>query len=320
MLENYINEAWPTPSNGRSELQMTRNVAVVALDAADYRLLRRWDCQQLLLESHGPLETVSHSLDEPHTLEIWPTVATGCHPREHGVGPTEDHDTEWSNPIIDVARRMGSPVLPSGVRTWLGRRLLDTGAVADHSFPMTDHEHVFDAVYTWPGVTPAAHLGRAWDLLNGVQDGQFDDRELERELFTLTHDELNWTTDRTGLVGVHCHVLDVAGHAYCRREDRLRHYYERLGYLVAALRTYVDEVVLLSDHGIQVSWLDDDSPGDHSFDAFVATTMDTSLPSHVLDVADWLDAHRPIPSESGEQGDATADATREQLEDLGYLG
>lgn len=298
---------------------MTETIAVVALDAADYRLLERWNCDQLLLDSHGSLETFSHSLKEPHTLEVWPTIATGVSPEKHGIGPTEDHQTKWDNPIIDFGRKLTSWALPQEFRTQLGKTLLATGASVEHSYPTTDVDHVFDAAHMWPGVMPASHLGQAWDLLNGLYEGQFDDGELEYELFELTHQELNWTAVQTGLVGVHCHVLDVAGHAYCRREDRLRHYYERVGHLVSALRTCVDEVIILSDHGMQVDWLDDENPGSHSFDAAISTTMDCSLPSHVTEVADWLDRHRPSPEEEADSAEAIVDTTREQLEELGYL-
>jgi hypothetical protein len=48
-------------------------VAVLALDAADYRLLTQWSCKNLLLDRHDRMRTISYWGEKPHTLEVWPT-------------------------------------------------------------------------------------------------------------------------------------------------------------------------------------------------------------------------------------------------------
>jgi hypothetical protein len=243
-------------------------------------------------------------------------MATGHRPEAHGITPDVESDTEWDSPLVDAASDVAGEVLPSAWLTKLGALLIRRGNEVEHAYPTTDAAHPFNAVYAWPGLTPASHLGRAWELLDRSKDGDVTAREFERDLFALTHDEVNWAASQSGLVGVHCHVLDAAGHAYCRQEERLRHYYERTNFLLGSLRTCVDDLIVLSDHGMNVSWLDDPEPGTHSWHATVATTLDVDLPETVWDVADWL---RELDVSDGGHRADDFDTTRERLEDLGYL-
>lgn len=291
-------------------------VAVVALDAADHRLVTGWDCEWMQLDNCASLETFAHTHDQPHTLEVWPTVATGKHPEDHGITPDMKSDTEWDSSLVDTASTVAERVLPSTWRTKLGGHLVDRGVNVEHSRPTTDSTSPFDSVYMWPGLTPATHLGRAWDLLDQSKDDAITSTEFEHELFALAHDEINWVASQSGLVGVHCHVLDAAGHAYCCQEERLRHYYERTNYLLGSLRTCVDDLVIVSDHGMNVAWLGDSDPGTHSWHATVATTLDSELPETVMGFAEWL-AGVDTSEESGHTDGF--DTNREQLKDLGYL-
>lgn len=45
-------------------------LAVIALDAADYRLARQWNCENILLDNPGRIETFAYSKDKPITLEV----------------------------------------------------------------------------------------------------------------------------------------------------------------------------------------------------------------------------------------------------------
>ena len=70
---------------------------------------------------------------------------------------------------------------------------------------------------------------------------------------------------------------------------------------------------------MQVEWLGDESPGDHSFEAMISATagIDDSLPARVEQVSGWLREARPDVERADDR--MTSDTTREQLEDLGYL-
>lgn len=293
---------------------MSRTLGVIALDAADLRLVREWDCENLMLDDHAPIETYAHSYDHPHTIEVWSTVATGLGPEEHGilVGTSEQ---EWEHPIVRFASDVAEVVLPSRIRNKLGDVLVESGVDREISPPSAELDHVFDELYQWPGLTDAEHMSAAWSLLRRARHEPVEPSELEELLMGNTRDEFAWLAGQRGLAGVHSHVLDVAGHVFCNRSEALRDYYERIDQMVGWLRHAVDDLVVLSDHGMQVGWLDDDDPGQHSWNAYVASTLTTDLPDSVGDVASWLDRHRP-EGPGGRERPTVADTPAETLEYL----
>lgn len=303
---------------------MTDTLAVVALDAADLRLAREWECSNVLLENHGDLLSFSHTLDVPATTEVWPTVATGLPPEEHGLVATGEQQ-EWTNPLLRVANRVTPYFLPQRLRTRLGRVFRDDASGTDMVMRRTDADHVFPegAVYGWPGITDATHLLETWDWLERAKDGELDEREFTRRLWGAAGEELGWLASMAQVgfpvVGVHLHVLDAAGHAYATREDRLREFYERVDDLLGMVRARVDRMAILSDHGMEVGWIEeDDEPGEHSWRALFATTESGAIPESVYDVREWIETHRGTDTRMAD-GRTTVDATRDQLEALGYM-
>jgi len=120
------------------------------------------------------------------------------------------------------------------------------------------------------------------------------------------------------LLGVHAHILDAAGHAFAEQPNQLREVYENVDEMLGVVREHVDRLVVLSDHGMEVGWIDsDEKPGSHSWRAMFGTTEDGPLPESVFDVREWL-AQRES-EQDGVVDAASLDTTREQLEDLGYL-
>lgn len=302
---------------------MPETLCVLALDAADYRLAREWHCENILLDEHGPLETFSYSKERPVTLEVWTSVATGVTPREHGMASTGEQQ-EWDDPLLRAAGKVTPYVLPKPLRVKLGTMLRGDDDDAVMTFDRTDHDHVFPegGAYCWPGVTPARHLAETWHWLNLAEQGEITTAELWRRLYANFGREVGWLMSMTHtdlpLVGVHSHVLDAAGHAYAKRPEKLRSVYEDVDDLVGTVRDHVDRLVVLSDHGMEVGWVEgDDEPGSHSWRATFGTTADGPLPDDVFAVREWLEARtgRGIDDRT----DASLDTTREQLEDLGYL-
>lgn len=293
-------------------------VGVVALDAADYRLVQNWELEHLLLDEHRSLETFTYTNPEdPHTLDIWPTVATGLDPSEHGVAAQSN--TEWKDPKWALLSGLSSYFIPQRLRTVIGNRLLDEGVTRGLTAPVIDAEHMFDAAYMWPGICPAAHFESVQEALHAVRHGTLSESELRSLLYRYTADELGWLAARNGLAGVHCHALDIAGHAFARRENNLREYYAHVDSLVGWLSDVIEELVVLSDHGMQVEWLEDPEPGGHSLEPFIAATdgIESPLPADIRDVHEWLTeftlADRP-PDRT-----AVVDTPSDQLRDLGYL-
>ncbi|WP_101297448.1 alkaline phosphatase family protein [Halegenticoccus soli] len=299
---------------------MNDTIAVVALDATDVRLARRWDCENLLLDEHRRLETYSHSLSFPRTVEVWPTVATGLGPEEHGIA---GDGNEWENPLLRAASAV-TRHLPREVRATLGRPFQRAGE--RRSIARTDADHVFEAgaVRYWPGIADATHLVESWRLMSFATGGDITERELQRELRGLTGEEFGWLAVAAEwdvpVVGVHSHVLDTAGHVYANREDDLREAYEWVDGQVGRLRERIDRLVILSDHGMGVSFLGDDDPGTHSFDAIVAAQgVDGPLPESVYDVRDWLERRTTRPAAAESDAAARSDTPVEHLRDLGYV-
>lgn len=299
-------------------------LVVVGLDAADYRLANEWDLDNLLLETHGHLETFAHSREYPITAEVWPAIATGRLPDDGGAEGKRGSD--WSGAMA-VANRLGKLVVPQSWRTEIGR-YLRLGEATDAHFGPTDGDHVFGdgAVYNWPGVTPAKNWSRSEWWLDRYNDGALNDLEFLRRQLAFTGEELGWATAMARswlpVVGTRCHVLDHAGHAWAEQPEKLRTVYERVDGLVGTLRAAegVDEVVVCSDHGMQTSVTGDDDPGTHSWESMVATSGDGVLPDHVADVRSWLEARIPAAPSPGEHWtETTMDTPTEHLKDLGYI-
>ncbi|WP_323174532.1 alkaline phosphatase family protein [Natrialba sp. PRR66] len=298
---------------------MSETLCVLGLDAADYRLATRWQCSNLLLETNAELESISYSLDVPATLEVWPSIATGTPPAEHGVVLDS---VGWDNTSgLNVLVRMAQ-LLPDAAseRLATAKERLDEGG-----FPYTDDPTVFDdgSVRNWPGVTPALDWERESEWFEQATEGRMATAEFMRRYFGSTGSCLGWLAGQAlsdvPIAGVHAHILDHAGHMYARRPAELRTVYERIDALVGWLRSRVDRLVIVSDHGMQTTATEDPEPGVHSEHALVATTEPGPLPTDVLSVRPWLEDRIEADGEGTSDPTASVDAPREHLEDLGYL-
>lgn len=298
-------------------------VVVLALDALDAGLVEHFDLDGFRLESSGRIETFAHSKDDPYTPEVWATVATGVGPEEHGV--TGAGTSEWENPLLEFASKFTGR-LSESTRGTLGRLVRNTTNQRE-SIGRTDCATVFDqegaVVRNWPGVTDGRDLQQAWDLMNAVAEGM-SKQEFERKLLCLCAEQFGWTREilnhDVSLAGVHVHTLDAAGHAYADDAESLERVYRRVDEFVEKLVAELDEddeLLLLSDHGMCVEFLDADAdanPATHSWRAYVSATTD-KVPESVYDVPAWIDRH--LSRTNGETDDI--DMPTEQLRELGYI-
>lgn len=296
---------------------MNGGLAVLGIDAADYRLAKKWECENLLLESHRELEPIAHSLDTPATLEVWPTIATGLHPTEHGVTVT---DLQWDNRGLQLASEI-TQYLPSNLRYHLGNLFRENN---DLQSPQTDSSHVFEdgAVYNWPGITPATDWGQASEWFGQVKRGEISEQEFFRYELGNAGKGIGWLASQiqagVPLAGVHIHVIDHVGHVYAKRPSMLREAYETVDSLVGRLREQVPRLVIISDHGMQTVATDDADPGVHSWHGMISSTEeDARLPETVGDVRAWLE-EQTIQKGSRETT-TDVDAPTEHLRELGYI-
>lgn len=297
---------------------MTETLCVLALDAADYRLAKEWNCTNILQEQHRGMEVFAHTFDLPYTPEVWTTAATGNDPTEHNV---KGNVRNWDNPALRVASTV-TACFPANLRKMIGKPFRAFGA--GRSFDQTEDNHVFDTVYGWPGITPAENLYEAWSWYTEAEEGNLTTDALESNLKGNTGEEFGWLaaaslTD-SGVVGVHSHVLDVAGHIFCRRPDRLRETYEWVDDLLGWIRDYVDRLVVLSDHGMQTTATDDEEPGRHSWHALISSQgVDSDLPASVFDVSEWLASEAGTATHARKKDNIDIDTPMNRLKDLGYL-
>ncbi|UPV74287.1 alkaline phosphatase family protein [Halorussus limi] len=298
-------------------------VVVLALDALDAGLVEHFNLDEFRLESSGPIETFAYSKDDPYTPEVWTTVATGVGPEEHGV--TGAGTSEWGNPLLEFASKFTGR-LSESTRGTLGRFIRNTTNQRE-TIGRTDRQTAFDrdnaVVRNWPGVTDGRDLQQAWDLMNAVAEGM-SKQEFERKLLCLCAEQFGWAREilhhDVSLAGVHVHTLDAAGHAYADDPESLERVYRRVGAFVAELVTELseeDELLLLSDHGMSVNFLDADAdadPATHSWRAYASATTD-EIPESVYDVPAWIDRH--LSATDGDVDDI--DMPTERLRELGYI-
>lgn len=309
-------------------------LVVLALDALDEGLIEGFGCDGFRLESAGHLQTVSHMFDDiPHTGEVWPTVATGIPPAEHGI--TGGGEAEWNSRLLNIASTIAGDYLNIGMtaRNKLGNVVEDvTGAEWD--LAMVDSPTFFDGrtreVQNWPGVHRNEEIHRIWRLLEEAavvprKDGEsLSETEFVRKVRAIAAEQFAWCHEMLEydleVIGVHIHTLDAFGHAYFQDSERekLREQYEWIESKVAALEAALgedDELLLLSDHGMETEWLAErNDPGIHSWRAFSASTLD-DRPTDVHEVREWVEAN--VTAVDPEDGDVGVD--EDQLRQLGYL-
>ena len=299
---------------------------VLAIDAIDHALVDHFDLDALRLETDGEIGTFNYSLDVPYTPEVWTTVATGL--------PIEEHDvknagtSEWTNSVLEFASKFTGH-LREHTRYRLGQ-LITTHTEEDWGFGRTDMETMFSGdgryLHNWPGIDNA-DVDEVYNLYNQAMDGELVNTEFDAAVYSIAAQQFEWIEerfrcrDRVGfepvLLGCHIHTLDAAGHIYGENEEKLGEFYRWVADRVDAIRPHLDDddvLLLLGDHGMEVGFLDDDTPGQHSWRPHVASTAD-SVPSDVVDVREWVESHMEDTGQRGKEMDIPED----QLRDLGYL-
>jgi hypothetical protein len=296
-------------------------LVVLALDAADIRHARDFDCEHILLDADTKMQSVAHRLDHPHTGEAWPSIATGLHPTDHGI---TGHG-EWDNPVLTGLSRLAHTFNVSGeIRSRIGDAIKDN-TDQDWQLKTVEDPTFLDgearAVHNWPGVYRNEVLHYLWGLFQDAKDDRLSQATFVREAATEAASKFGWVhealTHDVEVAATHIHVLDVLGHLYYDDRERYRAVYEDVDERVGAVREALgpdDEMLVLSDHGMEATWLDDEEPGSHSWRALATTTVDTP-PEHALDVREWVEAHvDPV-----ETTDESADLPEQQLRELGYI-
>lgn len=298
-------------------------LVILGLDALDTAHIGNFGMDEVQLRSHGEMETFSYMLDRPHTGEVWPTIATGLHPREHGI--TGSTEAEWDSYLVEFASKFTGH-LQFTTRNKLGN-LANSLLGASWELAETDCESFLNApnraCHNWPGVYRSSELERLWKTLEIVNDNGMSREEFDRTLYGEAAEKFGWVTEMlrhdTEIVATHIHLVDLAGHVYGSDRDHYETFYDWTNRKVREVKEQMsddDELLILSDHGMKTTWTDpdDENAPEHSFRAFSASTLD-SRPEDVFDVRDWVESHVQGVESSSDQ----VDLPEEQLRELGYI-
>lgn len=303
-------------------------LVILGIDALDWRLVEDFSCEGLKLNHNRKLETFSHSEDVPLTGEVWPSIAIGKHPTEHSsdfVG-----GTEWSSPVLNKLSGIFQGIMPLSLRIKIGK-IIESTLNEDWKYDrqeMTEEldGHVFSKdgrfVENWPGIHRTEELEQIWNYFTELNKGNLSGTHFKGLVMSKTRGQLTWCKEMsnypTELVATHLHMIDAIGHYHNSDRNQYRQAYRKCEKYVNELKYSLgpeDELLILSDHGMQVSWIDSDTnPGSHSFRAFISSTSDIP-PKHVLGVRNWIENKVDSVSIKNEQDDIPEDTLR----NLGYI-
>lgn len=301
-------------------------VVVLGIDGLDHALIDDFDADAFRLETCAPLETFAYSLNRPHTADVWPSMATGVMPDEHGVSMSG----EWDSGFVELGSKLVNGFESFTGLNFPGRdQLEDTAEEMGASWEpgIVSVPTMFDErgryVYNWPGVCRNDFLLAAWEIIYG---DLYNDRIGEREFRDRMHAEdaakFTWIERMlafdASVVATHVHGVDSFSHAFCDDRGKLRTEYEWYGRRVQSVLETMDvddELLIVSDHGMETEWFAEEfTPADHSWRAVASSTLE-SVPEHVLDVPTWVNDH--APDYDPELTDV--ELPEDQLRDLGYI-
>jgi hypothetical protein len=302
-------------------------LVVLGMDAMDAEQVEYFDCENMILDTYGGLETVAYDRTYPYTLQVWPTIATGLSPTEHGVAA--GGESEWDNPFLELASKIISPRVSMQTRAKLGR-IAESVTESEWKIGETDEATFFDGegrfVHNWPGVTESHWVERIWREIDRTADKGVPQEDFDRRIWGIAGQQFGWIREMldhdASLVASHIHILDPSGHSYSTNEKHYREFYEKVDRYIGKIRRDMDdedELLILSDHGMQVEWLGDDDISEHSWRAFSASTLSTR-PTDVHDVREWIEDHIKFHEKKFEQrGETNLDLPEDTLRDLGYI-
>lgn len=325
-------------------------LVVFGIDALDPELVDPEDHPHLTLDAHGTVDSILSTVtDEPSTHELWPTIITGLPPERHGL--QLERGLNWENPIIDFGSSVATELLPDTVRSRIGSWLLNNTDEAAFRTPATYYKKnniatIFSDVSSKTIGIPNYVVNpdeedREHTLRKGLGDlFQHDPNKKEKHKHTSSDPEefyhlcLEMSMIRIArtrralrrreyeLVFGYTSGLDLVGHVSYNNPEMQKQAYREMDEFVEELYNDLrpeDELVLISDHGLQ--------DGIHTNEAMIASTSDAivdridSLLDFRHDIEKELvnDQHQPEQSKLKAHDEIAADNVQQHLEDLGYM-
>ena len=322
-------------------------VIIFGIDALDPDLVDPEYHPHLTLEKYDRISTINSSAGEPSTHELWPTIITGCPPDEHGL--QLDDGVAWDTPVLQLGSRLADYLLPDTLQTRLGGWLLTNTDTDAFRMPATYYPH--NGISTLFDNYDAKTIGipnyvvdtdsedrehqlrqQMGDLFKRDRDArgghvssdpdQFYDLCLEMSMIRTARLRRALRSRRYELIFGYTSGLDLIGHVSYDQQSLQERAYKELDEFVGELRADLgdgDELVLISDHGLQ--------DGLHTEEAMIAATEPEIVETvdSVLDVRAAIETeldrvdHVPTKRSTEDTGFGDGDGVRQQLEDLGYM-
>lgn len=322
-------------------------VLVLGWDALDLELVEEFGLSGQFGEHEKKIETYCNPIiDEPHTLEVWPSMITGLHADDHGIhAVTENQGVNWDSGALKLASTVANATLPRAWVVELGRRVREFGAsveTIDRSYySENDLETVFDRVGARSigipnyetetdrqyGLDP--HRNDLWDALDVDRSPETGIRpEVSPETVqAILGDALGKRIGQTvaaiqqghSLVWTWFGAIDSVGHMNPAVDQPLQERWYRIAadvtQAITAIAPEETTVVTVSDHGLQ--------GGSHTDYATLCSDDPEPLEAidSVFDVSDWVDdelgeavGRQRLSFDSEKMG-----GVNQQLEDLGYV-
>lgn len=304
-------------------------LVVLGLDALDSTQVEYFGMEEYMLNTHGKMETFAYQNPIPHTGEVWPSVATGLHPRDHGI--THGGESKWDTWWAEYASLAVGKFIPMKKRAKLGR-IIRQYTSADWEINEADDPTFFDGearyCHNWPGTINGNEVRKVWRHINHTVNKGEVQEDFDKRLLGTGASKFAWIEEMLNhncvLVGSHIHVLDASGHAYGTNEDHYRGFYKWSSEWIRRVKDTMDEddeMLILSDHGMNTSWLPiDEELCHHSWRAYSASTTG-DRPETVFGVKDWVENNiRKHERKYRQQKEETElNMPEETLRDLGYI-
>lgn len=318
-------------------------IVVLGWDGLDLELAEQFGVADSFGAHRRKIETYANEhIDEPHTLELWPSMILGQRPGEHGIrAATEGDGVAWDNPLLDTASSLANGILPQRLLTVIGARLRERGVGVGQKTAAQYREECRNVVFdesdrpisipnyqtAWDrkhGLDAARNeLWEALEVDRSVADGiepQVDIDEVHSILGSEYGQRLALTLSAlwTGapLIWTWFGLLDSVGHM----DPAVEYPLQREAYRVAAAITELvretappeTAVVAISDHGLQ--------DGAHTHYATLAAD-DVAVVERVNavdELADWIRDVDPDGRTTGGESTQSHQQMAEQLKALGY--
>ncbi|MCD6357546.1 MAG: alkaline phosphatase family protein [Thermoproteales archaeon] len=252
-------------------------VFVLALDALDYELVKKWRLKNLLQRRYGTFEVGREYFYgvEPYSPIIWTSVITGRKPEEHGIrawwlyGGILERIRWW--PIIRHIKGKRRILWRLGLKAHVPNRgdlrcetIFDVvkPSVAVYVLGYNESTEFHERLFKVSGWNVDGYIRKAWRV----------HEERKRATLRALEENRNWK-----LFMAYFDLADHVGHTYIKR-NRLRvlRAYLELNSLAGRLQELVPPgtiFLIISDHGMRA--VEDDVAGRHTTYAFWSLNLDT---------------------------------------------